>query len=162
MFHGLQQTTAPGVEEDPKGNTKLYANWQYICQLSELSQKATSYCRQLKRIHETQQLWHRSSSTQKSRLTWLLQVMHWKQVLLLLSYHIHVSASKRDADLKEIVTECIGSVGSLRGAAEHRGCTAPDYLLSLCQNFLLQLLKMLMAHRKAELKILLHIYLHWF
>lgn len=118
--------------------------------------------KQLKRIHETQQLWHRSSSTQKSRLTWLLQVMHWKQVLLLLSYHIHVSASKRDADLKEIVTECIGSVGSLRGAAEHRGCTAPEYLLSLCQNFLLQLLKMLMAHRKAELKILLHIYLHWF
>lgn len=43
-----------------------------------------------------------------------------------------MSESKRDANLEEIVcntAKCIGSVGSLRGVAEHRGCTASEYLL---------------------------------
>lgn len=62
MFHGLQQTTAPGVEEDPKGNTKLYANWQYIC--LELSPKATSYCEQLKRINKELYTRHNNSDTE--------------------------------------------------------------------------------------------------
>lgn len=42
--------TAPGVEEDPKENSKLYVNWHYKC--PELSQKAISYYEQLKRINK--------------------------------------------------------------------------------------------------------------
>lgn len=64
-----------------------------------------------------------------------------------------MSESNGDADLKEIVSnmsECSGYEGSLKGAAEHRVCTASEYLLELCQSFLLLLLQMLMTHRKED------------
>lgn len=55
----VQQTTAPGVEEDPKWDTKLYVNWQYIC--LELSEMATSYYEQLKRINKEFHTRHNNS-----------------------------------------------------------------------------------------------------
>lgn len=50
--------TAPGAEEDPKGNTKLYVNRQCTC--LELSQKTTSYYEQLKIINKEFYVRHNS------------------------------------------------------------------------------------------------------
>lgn len=67
-----------------------------------------------------------------------------------------MSKNKGDADPRETVSstaECTGYMGSLKGAAEYRACTASEYLPELCQNFLFQLLQML-ATQKSKPKIL--------
>ena len=65
MFHGLQQATVPGVEEDPKGNTELYVSWQYVC--LDYHNRLPFICEQLKRIDKKLDMRHNNPEIEQQK-----------------------------------------------------------------------------------------------
>lgn len=65
MFHGLQQATVSGVEEDPKGNAELYVSWQHVC--LGYHNRLHFICEQLKRINKELDMRHNDSENEQQK-----------------------------------------------------------------------------------------------
>lgn len=122
MVRGLQLSTVPGVEQDPKGNTELHVSWQYVC--LDYHNRLCFICEQLKRIIKKLDMRHNNSE---------IELQHQEIQADLGTASIESKPIPAPAVLREIVSntaECTGYMTSLKGATENRVRTASEYLLN--------------------------------